>query len=481
MTKSQFQRLDSSGISGCRGDVGSTSLLALCLVAASLSTGCAVFRPTRVEGVAFRPPNVGGERDESPPRAILTEGPLTLGEALEIALANNPDLAAGEWEVKAARARTRYARSAHWPSLDVGLAYRHNWHEERLVPPRELGAEATFSRDIFSADAVLKIPIFSGGRVVSAVAAQELLAESAEHRLDQTRSELVFNVKSTFYATLGQAKLIAVTERSMESLDEHLRVTKALFAEQKAAKVDLLNLEVRLSELRYELVKRRGLRELSTHLLVSLMGVDGPSEGSLVIAGDLVAPQVSLDRAKLFAEALEARPDMAAFDRELGAQAKLVDAARAEYWPVVSAQVTYGARLSAQGDADDLGFAGVDVSVPVLSAIGTSARVREERAKLAALQERRRKLAADIRREVESAVIQVETAIAEAESTKGAVAMARESLRIEREKAALGRGTAMNVLDAQAALQSAETRTSEALVSLRTSLALLELATGVVP
>lgn len=472
------------------GRPGEMLRIILMLAAAFVATGCAILRPTSVGDVALRPPAGGDGPGEPPRRVSLPEGPLTLERALEVALANNPDVAAGAWDVEAARARRKLAASAHWPSLDVGLGYRHNWHEERLVPPREQGAEAAFSRDIFAADAVLKIPLFSGGRVVSAVAAQELLAESAEHRLEQTKIELVFNVKSAFYATLGQEKLIEATERSADALDEHLRVTRALLEEQRAAKVDLLNLEVRLSELRYELVKRRGLRDLSTHLLVSLMGADeAPSGGrrggrggrELVLAGDLEPREVSLDRAKLLAESLDSRPEMAAIDRELEAQAKLVDAARAEYWPVVSAQVTYGARLSAQGRADDLGFAGVDVSLPILAAIGTSARVREERAKLGALQARRRKLAADIRREVESAVVQVETALAEVESTKGAVAMARESLRIEREKAALGRGTAMHVLDAQAALQSAETRTFTALVELHTSLALLELATGVLP
>ena len=358
-------------------------------VVAFVVTDCAILRPTGVGDVALRPPAGGDAHGEPPRRVALPEGPLTLERALEVALANNPDVAAGAWDVEAARARRKLAEAAHWPSLDVSLGYRHNWNEERLAPPRDQGAEAALTRDIFSADAVLKIPIFSGGRVVSVVAARELLAESAEHRLEQTRCELVFNVKSAFYATLGQEKLIEATEHSAEALDEHLRVTNALLDEQRAAKVDLLNLEVRLSELRYELVKRRGLRDLSTHLLVSLMGVDeAPSERrrELVLAGDLEAREVSLDPSKLFSEALEARPEISAIDGELEAQAKLVDAARAEYWPIVSAQVTYGARLSAQGEADDLGFAGVEVSLPVLAAIGTSARVREERAKLGALQ-----------------------------------------------------------------------------------------------
>jgi len=448
------------------------------LLALPFLTGCAAFQPTRVDGPVGLPPGLAENNEASARRAELPTGPLTLERALHIALANNPDIVAGAWNVAAVQARGRYASSGHWPTLGVNAAYRHHWHQERLVPARGPVADAAFSHDIFAGDVVLSIPLLAGGRVMSAVAASELMARAAEHRLAQTKEELIFNVKSTFYAILGQTRMIEALEHSQKALDEHLSKTRELITARKAARVDLLNIEVRLAEINHHLVKQRGTVEISKRLLASLLGIEAIPPGGLSIQGELAARKVNLDSRRILSTAIETRPDMAGLALEIQAQAKRIDMARADYWPVVSAKATYGARANAQGKYDDLGFAGLELSLPVFTGLSTAARVEEEHAKLRALQERQRKLTLAIRREVESAVIQVQTTTAQAEATEKAIAKAEESLRIASEKAALGLGTAMDVLDAQAALLNAETAYFAALVDLHTSLALLDLTAG---
>jgi outer membrane protein TolC len=313
---------------------------------------------------------------------------------------------------------------------------------------------------------------------MSAVAASELMAKAAEQTLARTKEELVFNVKSTFYAILGHYKMLEALEHSKRALEEHRRKTEELIVARKAARIDLLNTEVRIAEIDHRLVRQRGILKISERLLASLLGVESiPSDG-LPVQGELAFRTVPLDNERLLAAALESRSDVAELAFELEAQAKRVDMARAEYWPIVSAKGTYGARASAEGEYDDLGFAGVELFLPVFTGLSTAARVREERARLRVLEERRRKLALVIWREVESAAIQLETATAQVEATEKVITKAEESLRIAREKAGLGHGTAMEVLDAQAALLGAETAHFTALVDLHTALALLDFTTG---
>lgn len=439
--------------------------------------GCAFIQPTPVdEPVALAP--VGALDRADAPAASLPEGPLSLEGALAIALVNNPDIVAGTWDVEVARARKRQASSGHWPSLGVAVAYRHHWHEERLVPARGQVADAAFSHDVLAGDAVLSIPLISGGRVVSAVAASDFLAGAAQRRLARTREELIFNVKSAFYAILGQARLIEAIEHSQAALKEHRRKTEELIAARKAARVDLLNIEVRLADLNHRMVKQRGVLELQKRLLASLLGVGAMPPSGLAVTGELSERKVSPNDLEIPLAALDARPDMAELVMEIRAQARQVDMVRADYWPVVSAKGTYGARMSAEGQYDDLGFVGLEMSLPVFTGFDTAARVEEELAELRILQERKRKLGLAIRREVESAIIQVKTAGAQVEATTKAISMAEESLRIARDKAALGHGTAMDVLDAQAALLGSETAYCAALADLHTALALLELSTG---
>jgi outer membrane protein TolC len=346
------------------------------------------------------------------------------------------------------------------------------------VPARGQTASASFSHDILAGDVVLTVPLLSGGRVVSAVAAADLLAGAADKRLARTREELIFNVKSTFYAILGQEELIGAIQHSRKALTEHRKKTLQLIEARKAARVDLLNIEVRLADLNHRLVKQHGRVDLHKRLLLSLLGVETTPPGGLTIDGSLAPRRSSPDGAKLAASAIEARAEISRLDLEIEAQARRIDGVRADWWPVVSAKGSYGSRLSIQGEYDDLGFVGLELAMPIFTGFRIPARIEEEQAKLKVLQQHKRKLVLTVRREVDSAVIQVKTALAAVEATEKSIAMAKESLRITRDKAALGHGTATDVLDAQAALLRAETTYFAALADLHTAFALLELAVG---
>jgi outer membrane protein TolC len=433
-----------------------------------VAAGCATIQPTPA-GSANPPPPLpaaaaGVERQDRPPAAAaLGDAPLTLQRALALALAHNPELAAGAWEAEAAAARRRQAAAGHWPRLELAAAYRHHWHAERLVPAR---------------GRMLRVPLLAGGRVVSAAAAAELEAAAARRQLARSRAELVFNVTSTFYALLGQDRAIAATLQAREALLAHRRKTEELIAARKAARVDRLNIAVRIAELDHGLIVERGQRAVYQRLLASLLGIARVPDAGLQPAGELGTAAAAPDAERVLAAAVARRPDMAALELRIRAQAERVDAARAAYWPVLAAKGTYGARLSSDGKYDDLGFAGLELALPLFDGLATPARVDEQRAALRALRERRRQLELSIRRQVESALIELRSATARAAATEKAIAMARESLRIARAKAALGRGTTMDVLDAQAALLAAETRHCQARVDRHTARALLELAAG---
>ena len=205
------------------------------LLACVMLSACAVIQPTRVKSSTTLPPALRQHSKPDGPTTELPKAPLTLERALDIALANNPDVVGEGWEIEAAQARKRQASSEHWPSLEIFAAYRHHWHEERLVPARGQTGQAFFSHDIFAGDVVLTVPLLSGGRVVSAVAAADLMVKAADKRLARTREELIFNVKSTYYAILGQDKLIEAIEHSHKALTEHRKKTLQLIEARKAA------------------------------------------------------------------------------------------------------------------------------------------------------------------------------------------------------------------------------------------------------
>lgn len=450
----------------------------LCLLVAGIGAGCASSRtPTSASAPVLALPRARTTADPAKRVRVPPSG-LTLHHALAMALANNPDIVAGGFDVDAAQARTRGASADRWPTLDVMAAYRHHWHQERLAPARGKPGEGATSHDIFYGDVVLSVPLIEGGRTSSTIAASELLARAAERRLARTKEELVFHVKQVFFLVLGQRRQIEATQSARGMLREQLRTTQALIDNRKAAEVERYHLEVRLAELDHLLVQQKGDKALQERLLASLLGIEALPPSGLNVQGDLHLPRGYPTPDQALSNALASRPDLKEALLEIEAQSERIEAAEASYWPVVSAKGTYGARMSVEQDYDDLGFAGVEMALPVFSGFSTSARVDEERAKLHALEQKKRKLGLRIRREIETAAIRIQTARAQIDSTEKAISVAKKSLRIARDNASLGRGTIMDVLDAQTALLRAETQHFSALVDLHTAVALLELSAG---
>jgi hypothetical protein len=63
----------------------------------------------------------------------------------------------------------------------------------------------------------VKLPLFTGGRIINEIKASDLFRLAEENRLSRTRDELVYNVSSTFYAILSQEKVIDSVRFSLET------------------------------------------------------------------------------------------------------------------------------------------------------------------------------------------------------------------------------------------------------------------------
>lgn len=413
------------------------------------------------------------------------QGPISLDEAVSIALANNPDVAAATWDSQAAQARHDYAVGARWPRLSIVGGYAHHLDEQRLLPVRQPGDPTILSRDIVSGDLVLTMPIFTGGRLVSQIRAAELLQQSAEHRLARSREELVFNVSSVFYGILAQRQVIESLEFSGRTLEEHLVRVDALIAAQKAAKVDRMRTEVRLADVQQRLVKEKNVMAIQHRALASLLGVENQS-GVPAIEGDLeVDEHASVPELETaLTAAWSGRDDYLAARSALEAQARNVDAARAGHSPIVFLQGSYGGRWAAGPttgsgeELDDIGRIGIGAEIPIFEGGQISAQVQEQRAALSAARERLRKLELQIRLDVETASLNIQSSRRRIDAIQKAVEQADESLRIEREKYDLGKGAIVDVLDAQDALLESQTSFYRALADYNVALAQLNLAVG---
>jgi len=415
----------------------------------------------------------------------VPEAPLSLQQAIETALANNPQIAALSWDATAAQARRDQAFGARLPRIGIQGGFTHNLDEQRLLPVGQPGEPAILSRDIASSDITVTIPLFTGGRLVNQVKAADLLRLAAEQRLARSRKELVFNVSSVFYSILAQEHVIESLEFSRKTLTEHINRIEALIAAQKAANVDRLRTEVRLADIEQQLVKEKNMQSIQYRFLFNLLGLKDV-EGQLSLDGELeMQTEIALPELDTaLSTAWQNRGDFQAAISSLEAQAKNVGVAKSGHWPILSVQGAYGRRWAAgpmtgTGDEQgDFGHVGLVLEVPLFQGGQVSAQIQEQKTNFAAYQERLRLLDLQIRLEVATALSNVESSSERAAAIQKSIAQAKESLRIEQQKYNLGKGSIVDVLDAQAALLESETTYYRVLAEYHTAVAQLNLAMG---
>ncbi len=463
------------------------AIMLMALAVGMFAGGCAVVHPTDPQHQFSPPKSIERPVSTSFRETVLTGDSLTLPRAIEIALENNPGITAAAWEIERASALQNMAVGELLPRLYGTGGYMHNLDPQRLVAVRNSLDPAVFSRDIASADVVVQMPLFTGGRLINNVRAASLLEESAKHQFARSREELVYNVTSVFYSILAQRRVVESVEFSRQTLLEHLKRVETLVESQKAALVDRLRTEVRLADVTQRLVRETNTLDIQHRLLANLLGLENDM-ASLAIRGELT-PLVKvreLDTDSIFVAAQLDRGDYLAAKAGLEARARTVDAARAAHWPTLSLQGSYGyrwavddeIRVSGVSTSEDIGRIGIVFDLPFFEGGRVRAKVGAERARMAEQQARLRQLELKMQLEIETALLNRQAASNRLEATGKAVDQATESLRIEREKYELGRGAIVDVLDAQSALLDAQTNHYRALADLNIAQAQLRLAAG---
>lgn len=406
---------------------------------------------------------------------------LTLNKCIEIALINNPGISQKQLNIDVADAEKNIARSKIKPLVNMKFGFNHTIDNQSLVKSRLLGdKEIPYVDDIISGDFVLSMPIYTGRRLQNKIKSAEFKKKSANSWYQRSKRELIFNVSNIFYSMLGQKQVLNSLIFSKKTLESHRKQVFELLSVQKAAKVDLLRTEVRLADIEQKLIRERNVLNIQRSMLLNLLGISRTDSKESIIDGELTINEIEIDTASGYKIALENRKDYQALLHSVSAQNKMFQVARAERKPEVALVGSYGNRWTGAlaGNSEEVGQIGIMASLPIFEGGRIRATVKREQSKLKFQNEELRKLSLKIQLEVRAASLNVQSTKARIGVTQKAVAQAKESLRIEREKYDNGKGVIVDVLDAQSALLGSQTNYFRALADFNTALAQFNLATG---
>lgn len=407
---------------------------------------------------------------------------LTLENCVEMALKNNPDISGSAYDELSRKSAVREAEGLKSPLVNFDGGYQHHIDPQRIMPATANNQAGIFSNDLWRADAVLKVPLYTGGKIENEIALARKNFESASLKSEWTRQDIIFKVSTVFYGIIVQKKVIDAFRFSLSTMKDHYARVKELIDAGKASALDLMKMDVRIADIEQNLENSSNFFRLQKVNLLNFMGVDTDESGfdfsKELIFADTGQTELKYDTDSLVKEALGARRDYAAMMASIEAQRRKISVIGAAKKPVVSLVGLYGARGGTSGETGKLGYAGVAVTAPIQEGGVIRARTETEKMALKSMEEKLRKFELQIKQEVKSAVLDILSSTKRVRATQKSIDQAKEALRIETEKYNFGKSSITDVLDAQAALLNAETNYYKSLAEFLTATERLKYAKG---
>ncbi len=407
--------------------------------------------------------------------------PFTLDAALAFAREHSPRVSAKRQGLTTQQSAIAAASAERLPRLTLGAAARGSSQPTETamgLPLTQLGdipEGQAFRRGHLNADVRATIPVYTGGRIRSAVNLAESQRDLAQVTVHDVERGLDFDVTSTYANLVQLDRDIEAARESVNALTESRRVIGQMFDEGKVARVDLLKVDTRLADVQDTAIEFRNAREIQTGQLNALLG--RPIDTRLVVETTLPRDALlSLDQVSRLASTENTKTQIAR--AEVNISERFVEVARSALRPT----------LSLVGDlrgqsADPFAIykggvvAGAVFSFPFFDRT-LSNRIEEAKSRELERRADLKQVDLDSTQRVRAAYLQAKNSEERIRATETAIASAREALRIEQEKQRYGRGTIENFLDAQAALLTSEARYYRALADYTTATAAIQRETG---
>jgi len=421
-----------------------------------------------------------------------TVSPLTLPQAVSMALEKNPLHKAAQADIRISTAAIREAKSPLLPKITFSeSALRGNdpvyVFGSRLRQQNFTLADFALNRlntptpiSNFSSRFSGQWNLFDGLQSWYGISRAKYLKQAAEQQLDRGDEELVYQAVQAYYGTLLAQRQVQVAEAGLETAQAIEASSQARVESGMVVESDLLSAQVATAARKQELIAAQNALALARAQLALAIGVS---------SGTLFEPQDSLsDRsfspapvAELEAVAIDKRPDLKRIELEQRAQDKNISSAKGAFAPRLNAFGSWQTDSPTPGwNGGNNWIAGAELQFDLFDGDSKRANLAMQKAiqeKAAAMRDSFRD---QIRLQVRKAYYEYDAARQQVDVARAAVTQAEESLRINQNRYDGGLTTIGDLLRVQEAAQRAKVDYWQAVYRVQTSYAGVELATGTI-
>ncbi len=385
---------------------------------------------------------------------------LTLNDCIEIALQKRASIIAAYGSEDRAKADKRAALGAFLPRLNASYGYsKSNTTDIETTINNVTATQEDQDRTSKSMNLNASMWAFSLPTVFNYFGAS---VDREKASLDVLNSELdlIFSVKTSYYAYLATEQNVTVQKEAVKRSEEQLKLIESKYELGSAAKSDVLKQKVQYGNDRLSLLSAENSVDETKSSLAYTIGLDPNSDPKFSSNFIEVDYDGNLNDAMQYG--LDNHPGLLSAYKLVDASGYAVKSRKAEYLPRVSLTGSMNWNESTEGDTITYDFSsksksiGFNVSWNIFDGFNRErniaiAKIGQNNAK-ANLADTRNFVA----KEIKTAFLEIERLKEQKMVSQENVDASEEDLRIQQEKYDLGAAAILDLLNAQVSLKQAQ-------------------------
>ncbi len=402
--------------------------------------------------------------------------PFSLKQCIIYAQEHNIQILRQQEEVRTADINVLQAKLNYIPSLSAGVGASTSFGRSRDESQYAVNPNTTaFSA---SGSVGLSTELFGGLEKYHSLKRAELNLRSTLLGIEKAKNDLALNVTAAYLEILFAEERVKISENQVATLREQLARTSKLVEAGKATEGERLQLEAQLADAENELISLKGSRTMAYFNLSQLLEIDDYENFRIVIPEALTIGSGQLPSAEEIIEQAQSLPQIADAQVKMEIARRNLSIARAAYYPTLSLSAGYGSSyyellqpkpvmgtdpFFTQWRDKGSSYFSLNLNIPIWNSLRTRNNVRMNKVAQTQAEFDLQLARKQLRKEVQTASIDVTTAYEEYIASQKNVETNEESFRHVQRKFDAGAATSVDYNVALGNLVKAQGRLAQAL------------------
>lgn len=417
--------------------------------------------------------------------SVAAQTKLTLEQALEIALSENPTIKIADQEIEIKRYAKQGTYSSLYPKIDASATYQRVIEKQTMsmdfggqTQTIKVGSDNSFNGGLTAAMPIINAQLWASLKVSA------LDVELAVEKARSSRQDMVEQVTKAYYTALLAKESLVVYKSVYDNAVENNKNIKMRYEVGSVSEYDMIRSNVSVQNAEPNVFEAENSVTLTLWQLKALLGMD--LQMDIDIEGSLMDYKSAMDEAYNLSQLdLTENSTMKQFELQEQMLDKALKITKLANVPTVSINAAY--LYTALGNDGRFGdskawnpysYAGVQLNIPIFAGNAKRAATRQARLNLSNLQLQRENTERQLRVAMIQSLNSMQTSVKQFNSANATVDQAQRGYEIAVKRYEVGNGTLVEIDNSQLALTQAELSRNSSIYNFLTSKVALDKILG---